>query len=155
MSEFLDFLSGAKRGSVDEKIERIMETIEVLSSIVGDKLPGIINQQIQGIQQQIDQINQKLAKIGTAGAPGGMAAPGAGAPPPPGMGMGMGAPPPPGMGMGAPPPPGMGMGPPGMGPPPGGPPPPPGARPAAAGPVSLKASIMDELKTMLAKRRTE
>jgi len=140
-NEFLDFLAEAKKGSTSEKIERIMETIEVLSSIVGDKLPTIVNQQISSLQQQIDQINQKLASIA---AGGGTAHPLAAGPPSPGM-------------KGAPPPP-PGMGPKSSGPPPmpGGPPPPPGARPpGVAGPVSLKASIMDELKTLLAKRRNE
>ncbi|MBN2150498.1 MAG: hypothetical protein JW839_03525 [Candidatus Lokiarchaeota archaeon] len=144
-SEFLDFLGTSKKGSLDEKLQRVMETMEVLSSIVGDKLPTIINQQIQGLQQQIDAINARLNSGG-----GGMG----GAPLPPGMG---GAPLPPGM-AGAPMPPGMNGAPmpPGMGPPPpGGPPPPPGPRPAGGGPMSLKASIMDELKSLLAKRRSE
>jgi hypothetical protein len=135
-NEFLDFLGAAKKGSTNEKIERIMETIEVLSSIVGDKLPTIVNQQIASLQQQIDQINQKLSTLGAGGAR------------PPGTG-----PPPPGTRGGPPPPPGMGpSGPPPM---PGGPPPPPGARPSGTGQMSLKASIMDELKTLLAKRKAE
>nr|MDO8086416.1 hypothetical protein [Candidatus Sigynarchaeum springense] len=147
-SEFLDFLGTKKTSSVDEKLQRIMETMEVLSSIVSDKLPTIINQQVQMLQQQIDALNARLNAGG-----GGMA----GAPMPPGM---SGAPMPPGM-SGAPMPPGMGNPgmplPPGMGPPPpGGPPPPPGPRPpGAGGPMSLKASIMDELKGLLAKRRSE
>ncbi|NMC04928.1 MAG: hypothetical protein GYA24_06940 [Candidatus Lokiarchaeota archaeon] len=152
-NEFLDFLGASKKGSTDEKLQRVMETLEVLSSIVGDKLPTIINQQVQGLQQQIDAINARLNAGGGAQGMGG-------APMPPGMGTG--APMPPGMGTGAPMPPGMGMQgmplPPGMGmpPPPGGPPPPPGARPpGAGGPMSLKASIMDELKGLLAKRRSE
>jgi hypothetical protein len=138
MSEFIDFLGMQKKGSTDEKLQRVMETMEVLSSIVGDKLPTIINQQIQGLQQQIDAINARLSSMQSGG-------PGPGMPP----GMKPGAPLPPGMKPG-PPPPGMGAP-----PPPGGPPPPPGARPGApGGPVSLKASIMDELKTLLAKRKT-
>jgi hypothetical protein len=160
-SEFLDFLGTKKTSSLDEKLQRVMETMEVLSSIVGDKLPTIINQQVQALQQQIDAINARLSSGGggMGGAPGmppGMG----GAPMPPGMGGAPGMPPgmggapgmPPGMGMGGmPPPPGMGMP-----PPPGGPPPPPGARPAGGGgPMSLKASIMDELKGLLAKRRSE
>ncbi len=151
-SEFLDFLGSSKKGSLDEKLQRVLETLEVLSSIVGDKLPTIINQQVTALQQQIDAINARL----NSGGSGGMS----GAPMPPGMG---GAPMPPGMSA-APMPPGMGNPgmppgmPPGMGmpPPPGGPPPPPGARPAGGGgPMSLKASIMDELKSLLAKRRSE
>jgi hypothetical protein len=147
-SEFLDFLGASKKGSLDDKLQRVMETMEVLSSIVGDKLPTIINQQIQGIQQQIDAINTRLNSMGNGSMSGAMMVPGMkpGAPMPPGMGMG--APMPPGMGMPAPP--GVGMG---MPPPPGALPPPPGARPS--GPVSLKASIMDELKSLLAKRRSE
>ncbi|HME51126.1 MAG TPA: hypothetical protein VKM55_02805 [Candidatus Lokiarchaeia archaeon] len=134
MSEFIDFLGMQKKGSTDEKLQRVMETMEVLSSIVGDKLPTIINQQIQGLQQQIDAINARLNSMHSGGAQPGAKA---GGPLPPGM---KGAPPPPGMG--APPPPG-------------GPPPPPGARPGGpGGPVSLKASIMDELKTLLAKRKS-
>ncbi len=141
-SEFLDFLGTSKKGSLDEKLQRVMETMEVLSSIVGDKLPTIINTQIQGLQQQIDAINARLNAGG--GSMGG-------APMPPGMN-GPAMPMPPGVmgGPGMPPPPGMGMP-----PPPGGPPPPPGARPAGGGPMSLKASIMDELKSLLAKRRSE
>jgi hypothetical protein len=151
MSEFLDFLGGANKGSVDEKIERIMETLEVLSAIVGDKLPVIMNQQIMALQQQIDQINSKIQQLQSSGGSSG------GAPMPPGVGGG--APMPPGAG-GAPTPPGVGGAPtpPGVGapPPPGSPPPPPGGRPKpGAGPVSLKASIMDELKSLLAKRRTD
>jgi hypothetical protein len=150
-SEFLDFLGTKKTSSLDEKLQRVMETMEVLSSIVGDKLPTIINQQVQALQQQIDAINARLSSGGGMGGAPGMP-PGMGTPP--GMGM-QGMPTPPGMGMqGMPPPPGMGMG--GMPPPPGGPPPPPGARPAGGGgPMSLKASIMDELKGLLAKRRSE
>ncbi|MEX2684644.1 MAG: hypothetical protein Q6373_023940 [Candidatus Sigynarchaeota archaeon] len=139
-SEFLDFLGAKKTSSLDEKLQRIMETMEVLSAIVSDKLPTIINAQVQALQQQIDAINARLNSGG-----GGMA----GAPLPPGIG---GAPMPPGINN-----PGMPM-PPGMGPPPppGGPPPPPAARPpGAGGPMSLKASIMDELKSLLAKRRSE
>lgn len=133
MSEFIDFLGMQKKGSTDEKLQRVMETMEVLSSIVGDKLPTIINQQIQSLQQQIDAINARLSSLQGGAAPQGKKA---GAPLPPGM---KAAPPPPGMS--APPPPGA-------------PPPPPGARPGAGGPVSLKASIMDELKSLLAKRKT-
>jgi hypothetical protein len=139
-NEFLDFLASAKKGSTNEKIERIMETIEVLSSIVGDKLPTVVNQQIASLQQQIDQINQKLSTIA---AGGGARAPAAGPPPPGGKG---GPPPPPGIGGPSGPPPMPGGG---------GPPPPPGARPGGAGPMSLKASIMDELKQLLAKRKAE
>jgi hypothetical protein len=144
-SEFLDFLGASKKGSLDDKLQRVLETLEVLSSIVGDKLPTIINQQVSLLQQQIDAINARLNSGG-----GNMG----GAPMPPGM-SGPSMPMPPGMGNpGMPPPPGMGGY--GMPPPPGGPPPPPGARPAGGGgPMSLKASIMDELKSLLAKRRSE
>jgi len=140
----LDFLGTTRKGSLEEKINSIIETLEVLSSIVGDKLPMIVSQQIQGLQQQIDQVKQQIAGLGRSAGPPGMG----GAPVPPGMGA------PPGMA------PGMMTGPPGMmgGPPPipGGPPPPPGARPQGpASPVSLKASIMDELKTLLAKKRVD
>ncbi|MHA1680057.1 MAG: hypothetical protein ACTSUE_03550 [Promethearchaeota archaeon] len=147
MSEFTDFLGLKSKGSTDEKISSIMETLEVLSSIIGDRLPSIINQQIQELQKQIDALNYKMNSMGQVG----------GTSPPPGMTGG--APAPPGMSPGAPPPPGMaipGGAPPGLTgppPPPGAPPPPGGRRPA--GPASLKASIMDELKSLLAKRRTE
>ncbi len=151
-SEFLDFLGASKKGSLDDKLQRVLETLEVLSSIVGDKLPTIINQQVSLLQQQIDAINARLNSGGggMGGAPGMSSAP-----LPPGM-SGPSMPMPPGAmgGPGMPPPPGMGGY--GMPPPPGGPPPPPGARPAGGGgPMSLKASIMDELKSLLAKRRSE
>ncbi|MFX0099725.1 MAG: hypothetical protein ACFFCS_09090 [Candidatus Hodarchaeota archaeon] len=154
MSEFIDFLGSARKGSTEDKIEKIMETIEVLSSIVGDKLPTIINQQIQNLEQKIQNLEYKVQNLQTAGPPGAST----GAPPPPGMSSGAPAPPgmmgpgrpggpPPMPGGGPPPPPGMGG--------PGAPPPPPGPSRGPAGPVSLKASIMDELKTLLKKRRTE
>lgn len=145
MAEFFQTMKSYSEVPLKERVDGLADVIEKIMSITL-KIPEMTDVSIQNLLSQIDGLNTRISKLETLSArisalEGKMAnlqsgpivgAPVASASAPP--------PPPPGGGPGAPP---------------GAPPPPPGRAPAApANPVSLRGSIMDELKSLFSKRRS-
>ena len=144
--EFASFLESTKKAPIEEKLDAFGEIIEKIMTIVL-KIPDLVdisiqdvNSKISNIQNQLNGINQDVstlkAKPAGVGAPAAPSAPGGPPGPPPG---GSGGP-----ARAPPPPPGA---------PPGGPRPGPAPRPAQ--PVSLRGAIMGELKSLFNKRKTQ
>ena len=138
--EFSNFLDQTREAPLREKVDGLSEIIEKMMMLIMsipdnvDKLFSNINDKITGIDKKINGLEGKIANLkvsqGIVANPSAPISTSGGAP---------GAPPPP---PGAPPMPGA--------PPrPGAPPTPP--RPA--NPVSLRSSIMGELKELFKKRR--
>jgi hypothetical protein len=137
--DFFNVMNSYSEAPLKERVEGMGEVIEKIMAIVL-KIPEMVDITIQNLVGQIGGINSRLDSMDNKirglesraiGSGGGSAG---GVPPPPPK---PGAPPPP-PGRGPPPPPGA----PGAG---------PGAPPA--NPVSLRGSIMGELKSLFAKRR--
>jgi len=134
--EFSFFLSQTRQAPLKEKVDGLSEIIENMMKIIlsfPDMVDNAINnlaQKVYSLESQIRALDQKIETMKNSM----VAAP---------MGSSQGAPLP----AGVPPRP------------PGAPPPPPGAPPAPpkpqepVNPMSLRSSIMDELKTLFAKRK--
>jgi len=144
MAEFFQTMKSYSEAPLKERVDGLADVIEKIMTITL-KIPEMTDVSIQALLSQIEALSTRITALETlssrisaiegkmanlqsgavtVGAPS--AAPGAPPPPPPGGG-------------------------------PGGPPPPPPGRaaPAApANPVSLRGSIMDELKSLFSKRRT-
>jgi hypothetical protein len=141
--EFFNTMSSYSEAPLKERIDGMGDVIEKIMTIVL-RIPDLVDTSITALLGQIQSIDGKIGSLeGRFGqlqnkvntlqvAPAGAG----GAPPPPGGG----APPPPPPGGGAPPPP------------------PPGGKPGGGGPpanpMSLRGSIMDELKNLFSKRRS-
>jgi len=131
--EFSRVMKGYSEAPLKERVEGLADVIEKIMAIVlkipemTDNSIGILNSRIVSLESRLSSIESKLSDMTSKGVviPG--MAP-SGSPPPP-------------------PPPGK----------PGAPPPPPGKAPAqaAANPMSLRGSIMDELKSLFSKRKSE
>ena len=140
--EFFSVMKGYSEAPLKERVEGLAEVIEKIMTITL-RIPEMVDQSLQLLSTQINGIDGRLRAMEgriaqvesrVAAASGANLAV-------PAVASGPGAPPPP---------PGS--------PPPGAPPPPPGRAPppkggVSAGPVSLRGSIMDELKTLFSKRK--
>ncbi len=142
--EFAGFINASREGPVRDQVAQLSEIVENIMQLIL-KIPDMVDGSLNAIRAQIAQVNTQVGTLsgrlqGIEGrlAGGATLAPGAAGP---GM-AGPGVPPPPPGGPGMPPPP------------PGAPRPPGPAAPAADNPVSLRASIMGELKALFAKRKS-
>ena len=126
--EFNSVLNSMREAPIREQVEGLSDVIEKMMMLIMS-IPDMVDKQINQLNQQINGLHTKISGLESRIAAGATAAPAAGA--------------------GAPPPPGGAV--------PGAPPPPPGApapRPQApANPISLRSSIMGELKELFKKRR--
>ncbi|MHA1584099.1 MAG: hypothetical protein ACTSWL_02500 [Promethearchaeota archaeon] len=140
--ELFNGLNFHSEGNIKEQVNNladVMEKIMIILLKIPEMVDGsiqILSQNINNIQTQVNQIDSKVSQLETKVASGISVAPGAAS------------------GPGTPPPP------PGASNRPGSPPPPPGpgrapAPAAPANPMSLRGSIMDELKSLFSKRRTD
>jgi hypothetical protein len=140
--EFAGFINASREGPVRDQVAQLSEIVENIMQLIL-KIPDMVDGSLNAIRDQIAQVNAQVGTIsgrlqsiesrvtsGATVAPAG-----------------------PGMGVPAVPPP---IGAPGVPPPPPGAPRPPGPAPApvADNPVSLRASIMGELKALFAKRKS-
>ena len=147
MAEFFQTMKSMSEAPLKEQVDGLADVIEKIMTITL-KIPEMTDMSIQALLTQIEGLSTRITALETLSSrisaiEGKMANLQSGA-------VTVGAP---SSAPGAPPPPPPGGGP---GAPPGAPPPPPGrAAPAApANPVSLRGSIMDELKSLFSKRRT-
>lgn len=134
--DFFQVMNSYAEAPLKERVEGMGEVIEKIMTIVL-KIPEMVDVSIQNLLGQIGSINNRLNSIdmkikSLESRPAGGGSSVGGVPPPPPK---PGAPPPP-PGRGPPPPPGA-----------------PGAGGPPANPVSLRGSIMGELKSLFAKRR--
>ncbi len=138
--EFAGFINASREGPVRDQVAQLSEIVENIMQLIL-KIPDMVDGSLNQIRSQIAQVNTQVGTMagriqaiegrvagGATIAPGGPGMAGPGVPPP-------GAP-------GVPPPP------------PGAPRPPGPAAPASDNPVSLRASIMGELKALFAKRKS-
>jgi len=144
--EFAGFINASREGPVREQVAQLSEIVENIMQLIL-KIPDMVDSSLNAIRSQISQVNAQMGTLygriqSIEGRVSGGATIGPGAPVLTGPGM---PPPPPGA-------PGV----PGMPPPPPGAPRPPGpaAAPVSDNPVSLRASIMGELKALFAKRKS-
>ena len=137
--DFFSTMASYSEAPLKERVEGLADVTEKMMTIIM-KLPDMFDGSLNAMMTKINALESKVsgleAKI-AAGVSMGGGGGSPGAPPSPGG--------PPRMGGGAPPPPPSG----GAGPPP----PPSAGGGAPAGPVSLRGSIMGELKDLFAKRR--
>jgi hypothetical protein len=123
--EFNAVLNSMREAPIREQIEGLSEVIEKMMILIMS-IPERVDAMINDLNNQINGLNSKIATLESRIAAGASAAPAAGAPSPGSSGPGV-------------------------------PPPPPSApapRPQApANPISLRSSIMGELKELFAKRR--
>ncbi len=135
--EFFSVMKGYSEAPLKERVEGLADVIEKIMTITL-RIPEMVDQsltllsgQITGLDGRLKAMEGRIVQVESrvAAASGANLAV-------PAVGSGSGAPPPP----------------------PGSPPPPPGKAPPPksgppAGPVSLRGSIMDELKTLFSKRK--
>lgn len=124
--EFNAVLNSMREAPIREQVEGLSDVIEKMMMLIMS-IPDQVDTMVNGLQSQISGLQTKISGLESRIASGATAAPGVGAVPSPG------------------------------GAAPGAPPPPPGApapRPQApANPISLRSSIMGELKELFKKRR--
>jgi hypothetical protein len=124
--EFNAVLNSMREAPIREQVEGLSDVIEKMMMLIMS-IPDQVDTMVNGLQSQISGLQSKISGLESRIAAGGTAAPGVGAVPSPGGAV------------------------------PGAPPPPPGApapRPQApANPISLRSSIMGELKELFKKRR--
>jgi hypothetical protein len=144
--EFAGFINASREGPVRDQVAQLSEIVENIMQLIL-KIPDMVDGSLNAIRAQIAQVNAQVGTLSgrlqaiesrvTSGASIAPAGPGMAAPavPPPMGAPGPGMPPPP---PGAPRPPGPG----------------PAPAPVADNPVSLRASIMGELKALFAKRKS-
>ncbi len=124
--EFNAVLNSMREAPIREQVEGLSDVIEKMMMLIMS-IPDQVDTMVNGLQSQISGLQTKISGLESRIASGATAAPGVGAVPSPGGAM------------------------------PGAPPPPPGApapRPEApANPISLRSSIMGELKELFKKRR--
>ncbi|OLS14712.1 MAG: hypothetical protein RBG13Loki_1656 [Promethearchaeota archaeon CR_4] len=146
--EFAGFINASREGPVRDQVAQLSEIVENIMQLIL-KIPDMVDSSLNAIRAQIGQVNTQMSTLygriqSVEGRVSGGATISAAAPALTGPGM---PPPPPGI-------PGV-PGAPGMPPPPPGAPRPPGpAAPVSDNPVSLRASIMGELKALFAKRKS-
>ncbi len=123
--EFNAVLNSMREAPIREQVEGLSVVIEKMMMLIMS-IPDMVDKQLNQLNQQIVSLQSQVSSLESRIASGATAAPGA---PAPRAGAGM----------------------------PGAPPPPPGApapRPQApANPISLRSSIMGELKELFKKRR--
>lgn len=123
--EFNAVLDSMREAPLREQVSGLSEVIEKMMMLIMS-IPDQVDAMVAGLQSQIGGLQSKISGLESQIAAGGTIAPGTGAPKP-----------------------GVGM--------PGAPPPPPGApalrSEAPANPISLRSSIMGELKELFKKRR--
>jgi hypothetical protein len=123
--EFNAVLNSMREAPIRDQIEGLSEVIEKMMILIMS-IPERVDAMVSDLNNQINGLNSKITNLESRIASGGTVAPAASAPISGGAG-------------------------------PGAPPPPPGApapRPQApANPISLRSSIMGELKELFAKRR--
>ena len=124
--EFNSVLNSMREAPIREQVEGLSIVIEKMMMLIMS-IPDQVDTMVAGLQAQIGGLQTKISGLESRIASGATVAPGVGAAPGPG------------------------------GAAPGAPPPPPGApapRPQAhANPISLRSSIMGELKELFKKRR--
>ncbi len=139
--EFAGFINASREGPVRDQVATLSEIVENIMQLIL-KIPDMVDGSLNAFRSQLAQVTTQVGTLsGRIQAIEGRLSGGATiAPAGPGM-----------AGPGVPPPPGA----PGVPPPPPGAPRPPGpAAPATDNPVSLRASIMGELKALFAKRKS-
>ena len=137
--EFFSVMNSYSEAPLKERVEGLADEIEKIMTITL-KIPEMVDQSIQMLSNNINGLDGRIKAIeGRISQLESRVAASAGANlAVPAVKSGSGAPPPP--------------------PPPGSPPPPPGRAPPPksgppANPISLRGSIMDELKTLFSKRK--